>query len=179
MPSPRSASSACIVSKTAFTTKYRPTPSTPIDLLWVVQISETTAGSSYAGMPVGDRVIRWELHGDQVLLRDVRYGVRADTADPIAQAVKASNLAHHPRVRCPRPTARTGHRSSTSRTCSRRTCRVQRPESPQHRRDGQRAFLHRRVQGLPRGTSTCACSRASPRESRAAERPMTALNPAA
>jgi hypothetical protein len=63
------------------------------DLLWVVQISETTAGSSYAGMPVGDRVVRWELHGDQVLLRDVRYTIRADTTDPIAQAVKASNLA--------------------------------------------------------------------------------------
>lgn len=63
------------------------------DLLWVVQISETTAGSSYAGMPVDDRVVRWELHGDQVLLRDVRYGIRADTKDPIARAVKASNLA--------------------------------------------------------------------------------------
>jgi len=63
------------------------------DLLWVVQISETTAGSSYAGMPVGDRVVRWELHDDQVLLRDVRYGIRADSADPIAQAVKESNLA--------------------------------------------------------------------------------------
>jgi uncharacterized protein DUF4953/uncharacterized protein DUF5117/uncharacterized protein DUF5118 len=63
------------------------------DLLWVVQISETTAGSSYAGMPVGDRVVRWEVHGDQVLLRDVRYGIRADTADSIAEAVKASNLA--------------------------------------------------------------------------------------
>ena len=63
------------------------------DLLWVVQISETTAGNSYAGMPVGDRVVRWELHGDQVLLRDVRYDIRADTTDPIAQAVKASNLA--------------------------------------------------------------------------------------
>jgi len=63
------------------------------DLLWVVQISETTAGNSYAGMPVDDRVVRWELHGDQVLLRDVRYGIRADTTDPIARAVKASNLA--------------------------------------------------------------------------------------
>jgi hypothetical protein len=63
------------------------------DLLWVIQISETTEGSSYAGMPVGDRVVRWELHGDQVLLRDVRYNIRAETSDPIAQAVKASNLA--------------------------------------------------------------------------------------
>jgi hypothetical protein len=63
------------------------------DLLWVVQISETTEGSSYAGMPVGDRVVRWELRDDVVLLRDVRYDIRADTSDPIAQAVKASNLA--------------------------------------------------------------------------------------
>lgn len=70
-----------------------PTDALDTDLLWVVQISETTAGSSYAGMPVGDRVVRWELHGEQVLLRDVRYDIRADTTDPIAQAVKASNLA--------------------------------------------------------------------------------------
>jgi hypothetical protein len=63
------------------------------DLLWVVQISETTEGSSYAGMPVGDRVVRWELRDDVVLLRDVRYDIRADTSDPIARAVKASNLA--------------------------------------------------------------------------------------
>jgi hypothetical protein len=63
------------------------------DLLWVVQISETTAGNSYAGMPVVDRVVRWELHDDQVFLRDVHYGIRADAADPIAQAVKESNLA--------------------------------------------------------------------------------------
>jgi hypothetical protein len=59
----------------------------------VVQISETTAGSSYAGMPVVDRVVRWEKRDDTILLRDVRYGIRADTSDPIAQAVKASNLA--------------------------------------------------------------------------------------
>lgn len=64
-----------------------------LDMLWVVQISETTAGSSYAGMPVENRVVRWEQHGERILLRDVRYGIRADTTDPIAQAVKASNLA--------------------------------------------------------------------------------------
>jgi hypothetical protein len=64
-----------------------------VDLLWVVQISETTAGSSYAGMPVVDRVVRWEKHGDTILLRDVHYDIRAETRDPIAQAVKASNLA--------------------------------------------------------------------------------------
>ena len=64
-----------------------------VDMLWVVQISETTAGSSYAGMPVVDRVVRWEKRDDTILLRDVRYGIRAETSDPIARAVKASNLA--------------------------------------------------------------------------------------
>jgi hypothetical protein len=63
------------------------------DMLWVVQISETTAGSSYGGMPVNDWVVRWELHGDQVLLRQVGYSIRAETPDSIARAVKASNLA--------------------------------------------------------------------------------------
>ncbi|MCP5527065.1 MAG: zinc-dependent metalloprotease [Verrucomicrobiales bacterium] len=63
------------------------------DLLWVTQISETTAGSSYAGMPAGNQVVRWEQRGDRILLREVRYGIRAETDDPIAQAVKKSNLA--------------------------------------------------------------------------------------
>lgn len=63
------------------------------DLLWVTQIAETTAGSSYAGMPAGNQVVRWEKRGDRILLRNVRYGIRADTDDPIAQAVRKSNLA--------------------------------------------------------------------------------------
>ena len=70
-----------------------PTDALNTDMLWVIQISETTAGSSYAGMPAGDRVVRWEQRRDQILLRDVRYNIRADTDDPIAVAVKASNLA--------------------------------------------------------------------------------------
>ena len=63
------------------------------EMLWVTQISETTAGSSYSGMPVADLVVRWEKRDDRVFLREVRYGIRADTDDPIAEAVKASNLA--------------------------------------------------------------------------------------
>lgn len=70
-----------------------PTEVLGADLLWVVQISETTAGSSYAGMPAGDRVVRWEQRGEQILLRDVRFGIRAETEDPFATAVRASNLA--------------------------------------------------------------------------------------
>ena len=70
-----------------------PTEALNTDMLWVTQIAETTAGSSYAGMPVVDRVVRWEQRGEQILLRDVRYGIRAETTDPIASAVRASNLA--------------------------------------------------------------------------------------
>jgi hypothetical protein len=63
------------------------------DMLWVTQVAETTAGSSYPGMPAGDRVVRWEQRGDAILFRDVRYNVRADTDDPISRAVDAGNLA--------------------------------------------------------------------------------------
>lgn len=63
------------------------------DMLWVTTIEETTAGSSYAGMPSGERVVRWEIRGERVLLRDVRYGIRADADDSIAIAVTETNLA--------------------------------------------------------------------------------------
>lgn len=64
------------------------------DMLWVVQIEKTQSGFSYAGMPVRDRVVRWERRGDQVLLRDVKYTIRADTADEsIRQAVSSTSVA--------------------------------------------------------------------------------------
>ena len=67
------------------------------DMLWVTSIDQTVAGASYAGMDVNDRVMRWELReGDdnKVLLRDVRYNVRAREGDEyITSAVEASNLA--------------------------------------------------------------------------------------
>jgi hypothetical protein len=64
-----------------------------LDLLWVTQISETTQGNSYAGMPVDDLVVRWEQKEDRIFLRRVQYEIRAETKDPIADAVRASNLA--------------------------------------------------------------------------------------
>ena len=63
------------------------------DMLWVTQISKTQAGSSYAGMPVGDRVVRWELRGKQILLRDIKYSIRANTKDSVAAAVQSTNVA--------------------------------------------------------------------------------------
>jgi len=63
------------------------------EMVWVVSIAQTTEGASLAGEAVIDRVVRWELDGERVLLRDVKYGMRAETKDPIASAVQASNLA--------------------------------------------------------------------------------------
>ena len=64
------------------------------DLLWVTQIAETRAGHSYAGMPVTDRVVRWEQRGDdRILLREVLYSIRADTDEPIALAVEATSVS--------------------------------------------------------------------------------------
>ena len=63
------------------------------ELLWVTQISETGAGHSYAGMPVADLVVRWEMQGeDKLLLREVQYRVRADTDDSVRLAVEASTV---------------------------------------------------------------------------------------
>jgi hypothetical protein len=63
------------------------------EMVWVTQIAETQAGYSWAGMPVGNRVVRWEQIGDRVLLRDVNYDIRADVDDPIQMAVEATSLA--------------------------------------------------------------------------------------
>lgn len=62
------------------------------EMIWVTQLAETQAGYSWAGMPVGNRVVRWERRADRVLLRDVKYDIRAEVEDPIAMAVEATSL---------------------------------------------------------------------------------------
>jgi hypothetical protein len=62
------------------------------EMLWVTQLQQTQSGYSYGGEPVGDRVVRWELRGEDVLLRDVKYEIRAEVSDPIKDAVEASSL---------------------------------------------------------------------------------------
>jgi hypothetical protein len=62
------------------------------EMLWVTQIEKTGTGSGYGGSPVGDRVVRWEQRGDDILLREVKYGIRADTKDPIKNAVQSSSV---------------------------------------------------------------------------------------
>ena len=69
-----------------------PTEELGKEMLWVTQIEQTQAGHSFGGQPVGDRVVRWELRGHDVLLRDVKYEIRAAGNDPIKSAVQATSL---------------------------------------------------------------------------------------
>jgi hypothetical protein len=61
------------------------------EFLWNARIAETTKGVGFGGTLVADHVVRWELRGDRVLLRDVDYASTADPRTPMAAAVKASS----------------------------------------------------------------------------------------
>jgi hypothetical protein len=61
------------------------------DLLWNSQIAKTTAGAGYGGGQLVAKVVRWELKGNRVLLREVDYSLTADPNEPIALAVKNAN----------------------------------------------------------------------------------------
>jgi len=62
------------------------------EFLWVTQIERTQAGFGYGGTPVGSRVVRWELRDKDVLLRDVKYTIRADGTDAVRRSVEATSL---------------------------------------------------------------------------------------
>ena len=61
------------------------------DFLWNSQIAKTGSGAGYAGQQVSDRVVRWQLKGNRVLLLEVRPGSIADSNQPISLAVNAGN----------------------------------------------------------------------------------------
>jgi hypothetical protein len=61
------------------------------EFLWVTQIKRTAAGAGLNGQAVASRVVRWELTGNRVLLREVNYSVVADPSEPIARNVANSN----------------------------------------------------------------------------------------
>ena len=64
-------------------------------MLWVTQVAQTSEGRDIMGTLGGDLVVRWEFReaDEQVLLREVRFTMRAEEDDPIAGAVEASSLA--------------------------------------------------------------------------------------
>ena len=68
-----------------------PKPMLDKEFLWVSQIARTTLGVGWGGQAAGNRVVRWERRGNRVFLRNVSFEVVADSAQPIARAVKAAN----------------------------------------------------------------------------------------
>jgi hypothetical protein len=62
------------------------------EFLWVTQIAKTQTGFGYGGTGVGNRVVRWELRGEEVLLRDVKFRIRASAEDSVEHAVAATSL---------------------------------------------------------------------------------------
>src|SRR6266480_1640084 len=61
------------------------------EFLWVTRIAKTTLGVGYGGDELNESVVRWELNGNKLFLREVDYGVVADPRMPISLAVKAAN----------------------------------------------------------------------------------------
>jgi len=61
------------------------------EFLWVSQIARTTEGVGYGGQALGNRVVKWDRHGDRILLKSVSYAIVADAGRPIARAVEAAN----------------------------------------------------------------------------------------
>ena len=60
------------------------------EFLWVTQIKRNAAGR-LGGEAAGNRVVRWDLVGNRVLLRLIDYGIVADPSTPIARAVSDAN----------------------------------------------------------------------------------------
>ena len=61
------------------------------EFLWVSRIARTSEGVGYGGQALGNRVVKWDRRGDQVLLKSVSYAIVADESRPIARAVDAAN----------------------------------------------------------------------------------------
>ena len=61
------------------------------EFLWNTQIAKNAAGVGYGGSQLADKVVRWDLRGNRVLLRDVDFSITADPRTPIAAAVAAAN----------------------------------------------------------------------------------------
>jgi Domain of unknown function (DUF5118) len=47
------------------------------DFLWVNQVKHTVNGAGYGGQAAGNRVVRWELYNNRVLLKVIDYSVVA------------------------------------------------------------------------------------------------------
>ncbi len=63
------------------------------EFLMVADQRGTIRGVRYAGEEISNRIVMWERMGNKVFLRIVSYAMRADSAQPVARAVRLSNIA--------------------------------------------------------------------------------------
>ena len=120
------------------------------DLLWNSQIAKTTLGAGYGGGQLVDKVVRWELKGNRVLLLEVNYSLTADPNEPIAMAVKAANndaIIHVVPGGGVRQGRRSGDRSDAA--VHRRPAGIQRPAAPGRHRRGCDPHFHRAHRAVP------------------------------
>ena len=124
------------------------------DYLWNTQIAKTTVGVGYGGGELTNRVVRWELKGNRVLLLDVNYSITADPKNPIAMAVKAANndtiIQAFPVAAFAKDGA-PGDRGHPP--VHQRRAGIQRAPAPGRHRCGCHALLHRAHRALSRRTS--------------------------
>ena len=62
------------------------------EMLLVSRIAKTATGLGYGGEKSNTQVVRWQRHGNKILLRIVTYVNVADENFPIFQAVQNANL---------------------------------------------------------------------------------------
>jgi len=63
------------------------------EFLMVADQRGTVRGVRYAGEEISNRIVVWERMGNRVFLRIVSYAMRADSTQPVARAVRLSNIA--------------------------------------------------------------------------------------
>ena len=63
------------------------------EFLMVADQRGTMRGVRYAGEEISNRIVVWERLGNRVFLRIVSYAMRADSTQPVARAVRLSNIA--------------------------------------------------------------------------------------
>jgi len=61
------------------------------DFLWNTTLKKTTIGAGFGGQNVANRVVRWVMKGDRVLLLNMDFSTYADPSLPVAQAVADAN----------------------------------------------------------------------------------------
>ncbi len=61
------------------------------EMLWVTTLAKTQTGYGYGGTEVQDRVVRWTIRGDKVLLRGTDFQMRSESEDA-RRAVESSTL---------------------------------------------------------------------------------------